>query len=69
MNIIKRLFCKHKYEFVRNIFGDEINYTNYRSIWKCSKCGKIKYSKTLHYEPFHDLNGDNFFYPIDFKIN
>ena len=48
MNIFKRLFCKHNYEFVRNIYGDEIRYTGWkRSIWKCNKCGKIKYSEEL----------------------
>ena len=26
MNIIKYLFCKHEYEFIRNIYGDEINH-------------------------------------------
>ena len=25
MNWIKRLFCAHRYEWVRNIYGDEIN--------------------------------------------
>ena len=45
---IKRLFCKHKYEFVRNIHGDEIRYVGWkRSIWKCTKCGKIYYSAYL----------------------
>jgi len=48
MNILKRLFCKHTYNFVRNIYGDEIRYLGWkRSIWKCSKCGKIKYSEHL----------------------
>ena len=48
MNLLKRLFCEHKYEFVRNIYGDEINACGgYRSIWKCKKCGKIEYRKNL----------------------
>ena len=51
MNILKRLFCKHTYKFVRNIYGDEIRYLGWkRSIWKCSKCGKIKYLKHINYE-------------------
>ena len=50
MNILKRLFCKHDYRFVRNIYGDEINYLNKRSEWKCSKCGKRKYSNELCYQ-------------------
>ena len=48
MKWIKRLFCEHEYEFVRNIYGDEINACGgYRSIWKCKKCGKIEYRKKL----------------------
>ena len=48
MNLLKRLFCEHEYEFVRNIYGDEINACGgYRSIWKCKKCGKIEYRKKL----------------------
>lgn len=48
MKWIKRLFCEHEYEFVRNIYGDEINTCGgYRSIWKCKKCGKIEYCKKL----------------------
>lgn len=48
MNLLKRLFCEHEYEFVRNIYGDEINACGgYRSIWKCKKCGKIEYRKNL----------------------
>lgn len=50
MKLFKRLFCKHDYEFVRNIYGDEIRYLGWkRSEWKCKKCGKVKYSKK-HYE-------------------
>lgn len=29
---VLKIFCKHEYEFVRNIYE--------RSIWKCVKCGK-----------------------------
>lgn len=48
MKWIKSLFCEHEYEFVRNIYGDEINACEgYRSIWKCKKCGKIEYRKNL----------------------
>ena len=48
MKWIKSLFCEHEYEFVRNIYGDEINACGgYRSIWKCKKCGKIEYRKNL----------------------
>lgn len=48
MSIIKRLFCNHEYEFVRNIHGDEINWCGgKRSIWKCKKCGKLQYRYEL----------------------
>lgn len=48
IKFIKRLFCYHELEFVRNIYGDEINLTNKRSIYKCKKCGAIKYSNNLN---------------------
>lgn len=49
MKIIKRFFCKHNnIEFVRNIYGDEINYANARSVWKCKYCGKILYKDKLN---------------------
>lgn len=48
MNILKRLFCKHEFEWQRNIYGDEIHYCGgKRSIWKCKKCGKIQYRGKL----------------------
>lgn len=37
---IKRIFCKHVYDFDSNIHGDMIIQMSYnRSIWKCNKCG------------------------------
>lgn len=48
MNWFKSLFCKHKFVFVHNIHGDEINECGgYRSVWKCSKCGKYQYRYDL----------------------
>ena len=48
MNLFKKLYCEHKYEFVRNIHGDEINHRDgKRSVWKCTKCGKIQYRDKL----------------------
>ena len=48
MNWIKRLFCKHQFVFVRNIYGDEINKCGgHRTLWKCSKCGKYKFDLKL----------------------
>lgn len=41
MRFLKRLFCKHAYFFVRNIYGDEIIERGWkRSIWRCQQCGK-----------------------------
>ena len=46
---LKRLFCRHEYEFGRNIYGDEIqNWGWKRSLWKCSHCGKIEARDELH---------------------
>lgn len=53
-NLIKRLMCKHKsIEFIRNVYGDEINVLSsdrmiVRSIWKCKNCGKIIYKGRLN---------------------
>jgi len=45
MNPFKRLFCKHEFKTVTNISGDAIqHFGGARSISKCFKCGKIKYS-------------------------
>ena len=47
--IIQNFRCNHEYEFVRNIYGDEINWCRgYRSLWKCNKCGKYKYWEHLY---------------------
>ena len=36
-------YCKHEYEWERNIYGDEINIVSgKRSWWRCRKCGKHK---------------------------
>ena len=49
MNLFKSLFCKHKYEFIRNIYGDEINAHNgMRSEWRCIKCGCIQHREYHH---------------------
>ena len=41
MRWLKHLLCKHDFEFVRNIYGDEINHVGgRRSWWRCWKCGK-----------------------------
>jgi hypothetical protein len=49
VNWIKRLFCTHAFEFVRNLYGDQIIEWNWkRSVWRCSKCGKLEGRDTLH---------------------
>lgn len=54
IKFIKRLRCKHdSLEFIRNIYGDEINMLSgtkntVRSIWKCKKCGKVIYKGYLN---------------------
>lgn len=41
MRLLKRLLCRHEWQFERNIYGDEINAVGgYRSWWRCPKCGK-----------------------------
>lgn len=41
MGIFKMIFCRHKTEeFIRNIYGDEVNRMGGRSLWKCKRCGK-----------------------------
>lgn len=36
----RRLLCNHDHQvWVRDIYGDEINHTGKRSVWRCEKCG------------------------------
>lgn len=43
-NLIKKLFCKHDYVFIRMIYGDEINVHNgKRHEYRCKKCGMYKW--------------------------
>ena len=48
--VMRSLFCKHDYLWVRNVYGDEIFMTGKfkRSWWKCNKCNKWKSSDELH---------------------
>ena len=48
--MLKRFTCKHTNQtFVRNIYGDEINWAGgKRSIWKCNDCGKIIFNDELN---------------------
>ena len=48
-DFFKRKKCEHDYEFVRNIYGDDINWCGgYRSEWRCKKCGKTEFRRYLH---------------------
>lgn len=47
----KKLFCGHKnVTFKRNVYGDEINFLNARSVWKCLDCNGYTYKKDLYEE-------------------
>lgn len=49
MGFLKRLFCRHEFVFVRNIYGDEIIEWGWnRSLWRCSKCRKLCPRAVLH---------------------
>lgn len=42
---LKRLFCRHKYKFVRKLYGDEINaHDGKRYEYICVKCGANKWT-------------------------
>lgn len=46
---IRSLFCTHRYEWFRNIYGDEIIYSGYkRSLWRCRLCGRWRAEEYLH---------------------
>lgn len=47
--IWKQWWCKHDFQFVRNIHGEEIIFSSWhRSIWKCPKCLKRETRPQLH---------------------
>ena len=57
IKFIKQLLCNHEYEFVRNIYGDEINHLGgKRSEYRCKKCGKITYKYTYKNSLYDDLH-------------
>lgn len=45
--MLYRLVCRHDFLPLRNIYGDEINIHNARSVWICRKCKKGRYSGRL----------------------
>lgn len=50
-NLLNTLFCKHDYQWARDIYGEEINVrSGKRSEWVCSKCGQCQY-RSGRFEP------------------
>ena len=45
MGYFKKLFCRHHFVFVANIYGDATIPCDWkRSILLCDKCGKVKFN-------------------------
>lgn len=42
---------EHVWAWERNVYGDEINWLNCRSIWVCEKCAKWERRQCLHIPP------------------
>lgn len=42
--LFKAMFCKHKWIFLRGVYGDEINHVNGKRVkeW-CPKCDSTRY--------------------------
>lgn len=65
ITFLKRLLCKHRnLKFVRNVYGDEINYlsrwkSTVRSIYRCQACGSTVFKSELY------LPGEVALLPID----
>lgn len=47
VGLLKRLFCKHKYETVTNLHGDAAYTYGAKSIQVCTKCGKRIYCSCI----------------------
>jgi hypothetical protein len=48
MGFVRQLFCRHRWTWVRNIHGDEINLRGgKRSVWWCHKCHKEEFREQL----------------------
>lgn len=44
IRLFKMLFCHHDYEYVRTLYGDEVNAHNgKRKEYRCKKCGMYKW--------------------------
>lgn len=53
--MFRRLWCRfiygHDLRLVRNIYGDEINLVNARSLWRCRQCDAWRYLPVLGQTP------------------
>lgn len=58
--MLKRLFCNHRYDKFRNIYGDEINFMNARCEISCSKCGKTVRSNVLNIGEINQQTSDGY---------
>lgn len=46
-----RLWCKHDFEHLRNLYGDQVWMAGYkRSLWMCRHCDKVEARDELHGE-------------------
>jgi len=46
MKNLKMIFCCHEYEYIRTLYGDEINAHNgRRKEYRCVKCGIYKFKE------------------------
>lgn len=42
--MILKIFCRHNYQYIRKLYGDEINlYNGKRFEYRCTKCGIYKF--------------------------
>jgi len=47
IGIIRSIFCRHRYEVVRNAKGEMVLHFDGISEWKCRKCGCVTYSQHM----------------------
>lgn len=48
IKLLKRLFCKHDYKTLTNLYGDVVReYNGAKSIQICTKCGKRIYCSCI----------------------
>jgi hypothetical protein len=48
-DFFRSLVCKHEWTFVANLYGDQINLFNGRSLWMCKHCPKSRVGRELYY--------------------